>query len=724
MTNAYEPPDADMVTGWEIFTPENAPSGWQPGPIIKALPENMTRYVSNGAVASVPQEELAFYFSGLRAEDWGPTTLATRNWSLAETLIEVDMADMRSETWSNYTLPDQVLPRADAQLEWIPVGGQGILMAIGGVISDLELSRSDLSDSELADVEEQTSIFTQSLPLYDIASQTWYIQNTTGNGPGSLAETCSVMAPAQDHSSFNIYFYGGFSGLDPQDPSYDNVWILSLPSFTWIKAYTGDAGHARRGHRCEKVYPDQMFIIGGKKNDPSICVEGGVIQVFNLNTLEFQDVYDPEEWSEYEVPDVVVEAIGGDGEGGATKTASFSSTALASIFEMPYPRPSETYYPYSPRSEESPGPDPSPPVVHNDGLADWVAPVLGVVLTLIVLSILAILFLLWRRRRLLRRNSADGSRMSSSHHNNRIFNWVNGMPTPTTQSEGKTQGSVTSNDIGSDPSVSTPRGNVTESGGQAVCEAEAEVPESAPAEMAGSFPFQDGSPDLRRTDFAYPTAVSSRSPEPSGAGGGDGGGSSGGGDVAASTKPGSKSVLSSIARAVDPHGSVSPPWRSRHPSTAMFGHHRHRSASIDTTLNSEASARSPGPDFKSSGMPPRSPSPLSEESSAPSTLPASPAPGDNLVSATTSLTGTNETAAPGRGGHHRQMSSLSGDLHSPSSLESLVDIQEATPAAATSNNNGETVAEHADQKTDNLKRQQTAGKKSSFGELFHHKADT
>jgi hypothetical protein len=121
-----------------------------------------------------------------------------------------------------------------------------------------------------------------------------------------------VVAAASDASSFNIYIYGGYDGIDITHTSSDDVYILSVPSFTWIKAYSGQYAHGRYGHRCIQVYPDQMFVLGGLfKGDSSICLDGGIIQVFNLNTLQFQPSYSPLNWSNYTVPSLVTAQIGG-----------------------------------------------------------------------------------------------------------------------------------------------------------------------------------------------------------------------------------------------------------------------------------------------------------------------------------------------------------------------------------------------------------------------------
>jgi len=85
--------------------------------------------------------------------------------------------------------------------------------------------------------------------VYDIANNVWYEQPTSGTFPGALAQGCTVLASAQDGSSHNIYWYGGFDGIDPSKPYSDDVWILSVPSFMWMKVQTG-SGPGRASHKC------------------------------------------------------------------------------------------------------------------------------------------------------------------------------------------------------------------------------------------------------------------------------------------------------------------------------------------------------------------------------------------------------------------------------------------------------------------------------------------
>lgn len=94
-----------------------------------------SRYIAYGGAANVPSENLAFYFSGLRSSTWGSISRFTADLaSTANTLISLDFGTQNQEVFTNYTLPDNVSGRAGPELVWVPVGEQGILVALGGVI--------------------------------------------------------------------------------------------------------------------------------------------------------------------------------------------------------------------------------------------------------------------------------------------------------------------------------------------------------------------------------------------------------------------------------------------------------------------------------------------------------------------------------------------------------------------------------------------------------------
>lgn len=162
-----------------------------------------------------------------------------------------------------------------------------------------------------------------------------------------------MVAPAADQSSFNIYYYGGFDGIHLKDAFHDDVWVLSLPSFTWTQINNGTEIHARSGHKCFLPYPDQMMVFGGYTPQSGVpsCLDKGPIVVFNITSGEWLDSYDPKKYGGYGVHEKVRATIGGDASGGATVTAPMPSgwdtSGLSAVFAQKYDRKKiKTYWPY------------------------------------------------------------------------------------------------------------------------------------------------------------------------------------------------------------------------------------------------------------------------------------------------------------------------------------------------------------------------------------------
>ena len=81
--------------------------------------------------------------------------------------------------------------------------------------------------------------------VYDIQSSTWLKQNATGDIPPHRRGTCSVLVPAPDLSSYQIYV---FSGISDGDAYILDMYVLSIPLFIWVKIemknYPGKYGMA------------------------------------------------------------------------------------------------------------------------------------------------------------------------------------------------------------------------------------------------------------------------------------------------------------------------------------------------------------------------------------------------------------------------------------------------------------------------------------------------
>lgn len=154
-----------------------------------------------------------------------------------------------------------------------------------------------------------------------------------------------------------MYMFGG-QDLDDTQTQYNDMWILSVPSFTWIEVDTDSTQsvpYARAGHTCN-IWDGQLIVVGGYVGDDISCDSPGVY-VFNTSSLTWGTQFtalsgtDAQDSSGgvfaessnpfsqqlaqrgsnatsglegsygYTVPDEVVSAIGGGATGGATVTA-------------------------------------------------------------------------------------------------------------------------------------------------------------------------------------------------------------------------------------------------------------------------------------------------------------------------------------------------------------------------------------------------------------------
>ncbi|CCC14461.1 hypothetical protein SMACR_09267 [Sordaria macrospora] len=454
-------PAKDLVSGYRQYQYGPEKAGFSPGLFKSSLDTDntgVTRYIAFGGAASAPSENLAWYFSGVQAPSKGPVYTASSNLTtspirIVDSFITLDMKNQQKETWKNSTLPSEISGRANPELVWVPVGAKGILLVLGGVIFPDFTStvKTGVSDNE-TESKATSPKFMTTIDVYDVANDQWYSQPTTGDNPGQLTRGCAVVAPAEDQSSFNIYYYGGYEGLKVTDDFNDDVWVLSVPSFTWTKI-TSSTSSGRAGHKCFMPYPDQMLVLGGYTNTPSsgppTCLPE-LVRVFNMTTGTWLSGYDPTKHSSYGVPEAVQKRIGGSATGGATARApsdGWASADLGKVFDTKYTTKIATYYPYAseaPSNNTNPTSPGSGATDDDDkrsgGVPSWLPPVLGVVLGLMLLTIIAVLVLLWRRRRLLRAGTSVAETEDTNGY--RIMSWMRGQqhatekaPTVTTSDE-------------------------------------------------------------------------------------------------------------------------------------------------------------------------------------------------------------------------------------------------------------------------------------------------
>ncbi|CAH0021846.1 unnamed protein product [Clonostachys rhizophaga] len=302
---------------------------------------------SEGAGASVPELGLSFYFGGHL--DWATTPGWSRDIERVylKSLLEFTHPGYansgvnalrgkgagQSGAFRNITstpVQQNNFPeRADGVLVYVPGWGElGVLIGLaGGTAEDFtyDLRRLD---------------------VYDIASSQWFHQETSGEIPSVRVNPCATVASAPDASSFQIYLFGG-QNLQPygNQTQYNDMFILTIPSFTWIKVEpSNNTPGPRAGHTCT-MWNGQIVVVGGYIGNDYKCDSPG-IHVFDASKLKWKDTFaagdHPPDFhadnmvlaasNGYSVPDPVQKVIGGSEQGGATVTTPASGPATDGPF--------------------------------------------------------------------------------------------------------------------------------------------------------------------------------------------------------------------------------------------------------------------------------------------------------------------------------------------------------------------------------------------------------
>ncbi|KAL1849370.1 hypothetical protein Daus18300_013301 [Diaporthe australafricana] len=266
--------------------------------------------ISYGAGVGISELGLGFYYGGWLSNNsvpgWSGPPMATTG------LIRYDMDE---GSWTNNTGPDSTR-RAEGSMNYLPASDGGLLIYFGGV----------------QDLENGTTIGQpmDKVFVYDIVSGRWYTQQTSGTTPQMRSRFCSGVTWADDQSSYNIYLYGG-AGMPPDTSGFDDVYILSIPTFTWIKLYPNDGNvtgqYPHHSLSCNVINKGQMLVIGGSFPLNDDCDAAPQWGTHNL-VLGQQADADANPWqlfspnlTTYAVPDEIISVVGGQATGGATNTA-------------------------------------------------------------------------------------------------------------------------------------------------------------------------------------------------------------------------------------------------------------------------------------------------------------------------------------------------------------------------------------------------------------------
>ena len=279
---------------------------------------------SYGSSTEAPDQGLAVYLHGrtdngtnIGAKDAGDVQ------TLLDGMIVIDLVHHTSTNISTAGMKDPQ-PRLRGGLEYVPgIGNNGILVALGGEVFDgiqpvTSQSRGRLLDFDTVDVFDLASYPSTG------GSQTWYTQSTSGDIPPARIDSCNVLASAPDNSSHDIFMYGGWdpTATGNNTKYFDDMYVLSLPSFTWIKMFEGES--PRYGHTCHLAAGRQLLTIGGSTQHGNITDtcdwEAESIAVMDLPTMTWGSVFTAG-YQPYELSNGLIEKLGGTAQGNATLRA-------------------------------------------------------------------------------------------------------------------------------------------------------------------------------------------------------------------------------------------------------------------------------------------------------------------------------------------------------------------------------------------------------------------
>ncbi|KAF3207846.1 hypothetical protein TWF106_007142 [Orbilia oligospora] len=232
--------------------------------------------------------------------------------------------DAVQQSWTNQTTPYGAFDSVGAAIPFTTTAGDVLGILFGGTLNGTPLSME--------------TIF-----IHDTTTDNWYRQRTNGSPPVSRGHFCATAIKAPDNTSTQILVFGGFGDGHPSD-----VFALSLPSFTWIRLEERSPDFlpgpgVRLQPSCDVVNNRFFTIFGGRSlvgGDTANCdIDQNALFMYDLTEREWIIDYDPA-LRDYDIPEPIYRAIGGNSSGYATVTEppeGFAEPTMAELFAITTP---------------------------------------------------------------------------------------------------------------------------------------------------------------------------------------------------------------------------------------------------------------------------------------------------------------------------------------------------------------------------------------------------
>ncbi|KAI5812138.1 hypothetical protein BZA77DRAFT_297187 [Pyronema omphalodes] len=251
--------------------------------------------------AWVPSIRRGYYLGGFLSKDAANITWDDGSRGVPGGASNMIIYDAASDSLNNASIP---FDNVDGQLVHLTTKDDEILINFGGSSTT---------------IKTMTNFW-----IYSTKQNKWFsfrsLQNT--NVPSIRKRFCAAVVSAPDNSSHQIFISGGDddNAIIPFD---DTVWVLSIPSFDWIKLpgigndLLTSAPDARREPVCLRVGKKFMMSWGGQLNDNGCYDYRQKLFLLDMTTGFWVNDFNPDD--DYEVHQSVVKIIGGTTKGGAQK---------------------------------------------------------------------------------------------------------------------------------------------------------------------------------------------------------------------------------------------------------------------------------------------------------------------------------------------------------------------------------------------------------------------
>ncbi|EFQ27055.1 kelch repeat protein [Colletotrichum graminicola] len=265
---------------------------------IKPGHDLFTRLTRSQGAAYVSTPDSGFYFGGFSSGSADPNPKGPVPGFLEFNYTATDQA-WKNHTVAPYSTSGNVV---GASAHYVPsFGPNGIVMMFGGASHVIGAGQSNSNVGWLG---------FDTIYVMEPLSKRWYSQKTSGNAPGARMWHCTAGAVSQNNT-YEIFVFGGSNTANKE--TYDEVYVLSLPGFVWIKADYAPSS-PRDCMSCVVAGRRQMVTFGGVDRmrwndnstnffrDPDPFPQG--VGVFDLTDLKWKDEYDADA-SSYDSPEAI-----------------------------------------------------------------------------------------------------------------------------------------------------------------------------------------------------------------------------------------------------------------------------------------------------------------------------------------------------------------------------------------------------------------------------------